>query len=115
MLPCELIPKLSDMPQFYGVALSLHRTDHTYPKKGMRAHIPVKGQLGGRRYWTGKRADAGVDPPVPIRTLHTPKPLLCKDRRSEERRVGKERVSKCRFRWSTFYYKTEKKHKCNTQ
>src|SRR3546814_20374292 len=26
--------------------------------------------------------------------------------RSEERRVGKECVSTCRFRWSQFYYKT---------
>src|SRR3546814_14043737 len=105
MLPCELIPKLSDMPQFYGVALGTHRTDHTYPKKGMRAHIPVKGQLGGRRYWTGKRADAGVDPPVPMRMLHPPKPLICKDRpaRSEERRVGKECVSTCRSRWSPYH------------
>src|SRR3546814_2350089 len=80
MLPCELIPKLSDMPQFYGVALGTHRTDHTYPKKGMRAHIAVKVQLGVRRYWTGKRADAGDDPPVPMRMLHPPKPLICKVR-----------------------------------
>src|SRR3546814_19928780 len=82
MLPCELIPKLSDMPQFYGVAPGTHRTDHTYPKKGMRAHSPVKGQLGGRRSWTGKRPAAGVDPPVRMRTLPPPTHLICTDRQA---------------------------------
>src|SRR3546814_5124637 len=31
-----------------------------------------------------------------------PKPF-----RSEERRVGKERVSTCRYRWSPYHYKTK--------
>src|SRR3546814_20590977 len=33
---------------------------------------------------------------------------LFKDTRSEERRVGKECVSTCRSRWSTYHYKKKK-------
>src|SRR3546814_20504912 len=38
------------------------------------------------------------------------RPMLCRERancgtRSEERRVGKECVSTCRARWSTYHYK----------
>src|SRR3546814_15753548 len=35
--------------------------------------------------------------------------------RSEERRVGKECVSPCRSRWSTYHYKTKTKQSVNTQ
>src|SRR3546814_11755559 len=31
--------------------------------------------------------------------------VFCHDRRSEERRVGKECVSTCRSRWSPYHYK----------
>src|SRR3546814_17241432 len=61
----------------------------------------------------------GVDPDVDIEfvTGEIADPdfyLICSDGlfRSEERRVGKECVSTCRFRWST-YHKTQKKK--NTQ
>src|SRR3546814_14369434 len=41
------------------------------------------------------------------------KPRLERGKRSEERRVGKECVSKCRSRWSPSHYK--KKHQTMTQ
>src|SRR3546814_14407436 len=37
------------------------------------------------------------------------------DRRSEERRVGKECVSTCRSRWSPYHYKKKKHHQSSEQ
>src|SRR3546814_19294186 len=38
-----------------------------------------------------------------------PKTPVVGDRRSEERRVGKECVHTCRYRWSPYHYKKKKK------
>src|SRR3546814_13573113 len=64
---------------------------------------------------------ARTSPPSAVTTsaatrLSTESPCLARshpippDRRSEERRVGKECVSTCRSRWSPYHYKTNKRN-----
>src|SRR3546814_15366056 len=36
--------------------------------------------------------------------------VVADQRRSEERRVGKECVSTCRYRWSPYHYKKKRRH-----
>src|SRR3546814_1864126 len=59
------------------------------PGKG--AHVE-NGMVGHQR----RRGDEAIDQPA--QALADPD-----DQRSEERRVGKECVSKCRSRWSTYH------------
>src|SRR6184192_4877300 len=51
--------------------------------------------------------------PRPLREIHAPPILLYVwgelQERSEERRVGKECQSTCRYRWSPYHYKKRKK------
>src|SRR3546814_14561061 len=53
----------------------------------------------------------GVDICLPPRALRRDRPALQGQRRSEERRVGKECVSTCRSRWSPYHSKKKKKRK----
>src|SRR3546814_14095262 len=60
------------------------------------------GQVEQRKQITDKhhqRKDVDAQPRVD---------LLCDQERSEERRVGKECVSTCSSRWSTYHYKKNK-------
>src|SRR3546814_15180948 len=47
--------------------------------------------------------------PIPPRAPHLAFPPAGRVRRSEERRVGQECVSKCRSRWATFHEKEKEK------
>src|SRR3546814_12870845 len=56
-----------------------------------------------RSVFRGHSKQAGVAPRLPF--------LRARQRRSEERRVGKEGVSTCRSRWSPYHYKKKQKQK----
>src|SRR3546814_17108281 len=50
---------------------------------------------------------------VAVRVLRRPAPAYDGERRSEERRVGKECVSPCRSRWAPDHQKTKRMKKTN--
>src|SRR3546814_6718771 len=75
--------------------------------------------------WIGPAAEPpSADAPQAPRTApprsefdRTPRPRLSVRRRtcstrSEERRVGKECVSTCRYRWSPYHYKKKEPNNC---
>src|SRR3546814_19475997 len=59
-------------------------------------HLEVGGDGGRAVGWNFQQAVAQIEMPRQDA------------RRSEERRVGKECVSTCRYRWSPYHYKTKR-------
>src|SRR3546814_15042859 len=62
---------------------------HRFTRKMKWAHLDIAGTA-----WTGKKSSGR---PVPLLVQY-----LLNVARSEERRVGKECVSTCRYRWSPY-------------
>src|SRR3546814_12466398 len=94
----------SDLPQ-------IHRQ---HRQRGARGGGHA-GQESGRFVRLLGHVDIGVEAREPERTQHRGEMehrdavAIDQRARSEERRVGKECVSKCRSRWSTYHEKKNKK------
>src|SRR3546814_13695777 len=93
------------LPAFGGVAPVVHA-------RGRLAYPRLFDVLGDR---AGKRRVGRPPRPVGARRLARARDRLWRQRhiRSEERRVGKECVSTCRYRWSP--YPSNKQKKSHTQ
>src|SRR3546814_15403529 len=77
------------------------------PAKGSRAsHVTTASQISALDFLRARseRRRDRYDPQGPVVVVSGPQD------RSAERRVGKECVSACRFRWSPFHYKKKKKN-----
>src|SRR3546814_6489317 len=59
--------------------------------------------IGGERAREAARVPRVQGPAQIVQEIEHRVPLLRRDDRSEERRVGKECVSKCRSRWSPYH------------
>src|SRR3546814_19350410 len=106
--------------QLAGAARPLaQQFDRAPPHRiGERAQHPIeRGAQSSSRVLVVKPPAASHSSALFSSTV-TPKVQLCPSgslarslRRSEERRVGKEGVSTCRYRWSPYHYKKHKKKK----
>src|SRR3546814_14034973 len=67
--------------------------------------------LEGVRLKLGRGLDWEVEVQFPL--VRPESPVGIRGPRSEERRVGKECVSKCRSRWSPYHKKKKEKYKIN--